>query len=64
MAAPVAMIACCEAPTGAARWTLQLIADRLVELNVVDSICLERVRQALKQTNSTPGCTSAGALER
>jgi len=55
MAAHVAMIACSEAPTGAARWTLQLIADRLVELNVVDSICLESVRKALKKTNSNPG---------
>jgi transposase len=55
IAAHVAMIACSEAPTGAARWTLQLIADRLVELNVVDSICLESVRKALKKTNSNPG---------
>jgi transposase len=55
MAAHVAMIACSEAPTGAARWTLQLLADRLVELNVVDSICLESVRKALKKPNSNPG---------
>jgi putative transposase len=55
MAAHVAMIACSEAPTGAARWTLQLIANRLVELNVVDSVCLESVRKALKKTNSNPG---------
>jgi transposase len=55
MAAHVAMIACSEAPTGAARWTLQLIADRLVELNVIDSICLESMRKALKKTNSNPG---------
>jgi transposase len=55
MAAHVAMIACSEAPTGAARWTLQLIANRLVELNVVDSVGLERVRKALKKTNSNPG---------
>jgi hypothetical protein len=53
MAAHVAMIACSEAPTGAARWTLQLIADRLVELNVVDSICLESVRKALKKRTQT-----------
>lgn len=55
LAARVAMIACSEAPTGAARWTLQLIADRLVELKMVDSICVESVRKALKKTNSNPG---------
>jgi transposase len=61
VAAHVALIACSEAPTGAARWTLQLIAERLVELKVVESICLESIRQALKKTISSPGCTSAGA---
>jgi hypothetical protein len=42
-------------PTGAARWTLQLIADRLVELKVVEAICLESVRKALKKMPSNPG---------
>jgi transposase len=51
MAAHVAMIACSEAPAGATRWTLQLIADRLVELKMIDSICVESVRKALKKTN-------------
>ena len=55
IAAHIAMIACSDPPTGAARWTLQLIADRLVELNVVDSICVESVRKALKKTNSNLG---------
>jgi len=64
IAAHVAMIACSEAPAGAARWTLQLIADRLVELKVVDAICVESVRKALKKMNSNPGCTSAGASVR
>lgn len=60
VAAHVALIACSEAPPGAARWTLQLIADRLVELNVVEEICLESVRQALKKTLSSPGCSTGG----
>jgi len=51
MIAHVAMIACSEAPAGSVRWTLQLIADRLVELKVVDSTCVESVRKALKKTN-------------
>ena len=53
--AHVSMIACSEAPTGAARWTLQLIADKLVQLNVVDSISHESVRSLLKKTNLSLG---------
>lgn len=53
--ANVAMIACSEAPKGAARWTLHLIADKLVQLNVVDSISHESVRSLLKKTNLSPG---------
>ena len=53
--ANVAMIACSEAPQGAARWTLHLIADKLVQLNVVDSISHESVRSLLKKTNLSPG---------
>ena len=46
----IALIACSDAPEGAARWTLHLIADRLVQLKVLPSISNERVRQALKKT--------------
>ena len=49
--ANVTMIACSEAPKGAARWTLHLI----VQLNVVESISHESVRSLLKKTNSSPG---------
>jgi hypothetical protein len=48
--AQISMIACSDPPPGAARWTLQLIADRLVKLEMVESISHERVRQALKKT--------------
>jgi hypothetical protein len=51
VASHVAMIACSEAPAGAARWTLRLLADHLVALQVVDSICAESVRKALKKTH-------------
>lgn len=44
-------IACGPAPEGRARWTLRLLADKLVELEVVDSIGREAVRQALKKTS-------------
>jgi hypothetical protein len=61
LAAPVAGSACAEAPPGRARWTLELIADRLVELKLVETISRESVRQALKKMPSSPGCRSGGA---
>jgi transposase len=48
--AQVAMIACSDPPEGSGRWTLHLIADRLVKLEVTDSISHESVRQLLKKT--------------
>jgi transposase len=45
--------ACSAPPQGRARWTLRLLADKLVELKVVDSISHEAVRQALKKMNSS-----------
>lgn len=42
-------LACSEAPLGYARWTLRLLAERLVELQVVDTIAHETVRRALKK---------------
>ena len=48
-------LACTEAPEGRAGWTLQLLADRLVECEIVESISHETVRQTLKKTHSSPG---------
>ena len=41
---------CSKPPAGRERWTLRLLADRLVELDIVDSISHETVRQTLKKT--------------
>jgi transposase len=41
---------CGEPPQGRTRWTLHLLADKLVELRVVDSLSYETVRRALKKT--------------
>lgn len=46
-------LACSEAPAGYARWSLNLLADKLVELEVVDSISHECVRQVLKKHHQT-----------
>ena len=44
-----------EPPPGRVSWTLKLLADRLVEGEIVESISPETVRQTLKKTNSSPG---------
>jgi transposase len=48
-------LACSEPPAGQARWSLRLLADRLVELEVVDTVSHQTVRRVLKKTNSSPG---------
>lgn len=54
--------ACSDAPEGRAEWTMQLLADKLVELKVVDSISDETVRRVLKKTNLNPGKKSSGVF--
>jgi transposase len=53
-------LCCGAAPEGQARWTLRLLAGRLVELEVVESISHEAVRQTLKKTSSSRGKKSSG----
>ncbi len=48
-------LACSKPPKGRARWSLRLLADRLVELKVVDSIGYQTVRRVLKKTRSSRG---------
>lgn len=47
--------ACSQAPDGRANWTMQLLADRLVALNKVESISDETVRRMLKKTSLSRG---------
>lgn len=48
--ANLSVIACSDPPDGSAKWTLRMLADRLVKLEVIDSISYESVRVALKKT--------------
>jgi transposase len=48
-------LACSPAPKGRNRWSLRLLADKLVELEVVDDVSYETVRRTLKKTNSSRG---------
>lgn len=54
-------IACTTAPAGHARWSLKLIAAKLVSLGIVESISAETVRRRLKKTNSSPGANASGS---
>jgi transposase len=53
--AQLAALACSPPPEGHQRWSLALLADKLVELKVVDSIARDTVRLALKKTKSSRG---------
>lgn len=48
-------LTCGEPPAGQGRWTLRLLADKLVELELVEDISYQTVRRVLKKTNSSPG---------
>lgn len=48
-------VACSDPPTGRERWTLRLLADELVRLEVVPAVSYETVRRTLEQTRSSPG---------
>lgn len=56
--------ACSAPPAGRAAWTMQLLADQLVSLGLVDRISDETVRRALKKTCSNPGSVASGASPR
>ena len=59
--ARITQLACSEAPAGHARWTLRLLADRLVEIGVIESISHSAVGLVLKKARSSLGDRNAGA---
>jgi transposase len=57
-------LACSDAPEGRASWTMQLLADKLVELKVIETpLSDETVRRILKKRNLSPGSKSSGASQ-
>lgn len=52
--AKITAIACSQPPEGRNRWTLRLIADRVIELGIVDDISYKTVERILKKTSSSP----------
>lgn len=57
-------LCCSEPPEGREHWTLQLLCDELVRLQVVTSVCPETVRQCLKKTNCNLGKSSDSVSPR
>ncbi len=57
-------VACSAAPEGRERWTLRLLADKVVELGLADSLSYETVRRTLKKTTSSRGSNNNGAFPK
>jgi len=57
-------LTCSQAPDGQARWTMKLLADKLVELEVVESIDPATVWRTLKETTSSRGSSARGSFRR
>ena len=62
--AQLVALACAPAPDGRARWTMALLADRLVEMQVVDGIDPATVWRTLKKNRSSRGSSSSGSSRR
>lgn len=62
--AKITAIACSEPPEGYARWSLRLLADKLVELEIVEAISFRQVGYVLKKMNCSLTEKDNGALEK
>ena len=62
--AQLVALACSTAPEGRAKWTMKLLADKLVEMEVVESIDPATVWRTLKKTTSSRGSSSSGLSRR
>lgn len=60
--ARIIAVACSTPPEGRARWTLRLLADKAVELRILDSVSHETIGQVLKKTSFSRGRKSASAF--
>ncbi len=58
--AHLAALSCSDPPEGFCRWTLRLLADKVVELDYIDSISHETIRKVLKKTKLNLGCARDG----
>jgi len=57
-------LCCSQAPEGHERWTLRMLADKMVELEVIASVSHETIRRTLKKANLNPGKSKNGAFHQ
>lgn len=62
--AKITALACCQAPEGHSRWTLRLLADKVVEMEICDHLSHVYLREILKKTNYSRIGKNNGALAR
>jgi transposase len=62
--AALTALACTPAPVGHSRWTLRLLADKAIELELVEAVSHGTVRQVLKKTSCSPTASSTGVWAR
>lgn len=62
--AQMSVLACSDAPEGHKRWSTRLLADKLVELGIVESVSHNCIAETLKKTNLSLGWSKAGASGR
>jgi transposase len=63
MEARLTVLACSDAPEGQARWTVSLLADKVVEVGIIDQISRSTIGERLKKMKSNPGKSSPGSSE-
>ena len=61
--AQITVLACSNPPEGAARWTMRLLAEQVVELGLLDTIHHTTIWDRLKKTRSSPGKSNPGSSE-
>src|SRR5215467_10224011 len=57
-------LCCSQAPEGQERWTLRMLADKMVELDIVDAVSHETIRRTLKKVHLNPGKRKNGAFHQ
>jgi transposase len=57
-------LCCSQAPEGRERWTLRLLADKMVELDIIASVSYETIRRTLKKVHLNPGKRKNGAFHQ
>ena len=61
MEAQLTVLACSDPPAGAGRWTVSLLADKVVEVGIIDQISRSTIGERLKKTKSSPGKSNPGS---